>query len=623
MSERTRLRHYEIEREIARGGMAVVYLALDTRSGQWVALKQMLPGIFHDPEFAARFRREVRIHASLVHPNILRVHDFEAGPETYYIAMELVDGGTLRNLCDRIPLVPVEVSLHVAAEVLRGLAHAHASGIIHRDVKPQNVLISRAGQVKVADFGISKTDEMTRLTLTGNLVGTPSYMSPEQASLQPVDARSDVFSCGVMLYELLAGHNPFATSNPVASIKLISEHTPPPLCEIEPRLPIACELLAERMLAKQPQGRFASAEAALAAIEAVLADLEIPEPAAAFRRFLQGPARYLQQRNGELALRHRQRAEQLTASGAASDELVLWETYLAHRHDPSHEPTARRLAAEAQRTGYLIEPAPATPRVLEAERQLRDDPDNPQAAPPARQDPQGQPQLPAAHALLLPPAQPGPVGPLPRGPGRHTGRPFGAVGPGACATGRARGRPALAGRAGTGAHPREPDDRHPAARSRGTGPAARPPPGPGSGSRSPVTACGPGPPHPTGGAAHLPALPRRLRRLGGTGPGRARQADPGHAVGLPRPPARELRAESFPRAPHTSRPPAPSSGPPPTRTWTWSWTQPCLLPLASAAGGGAGFTAAGGRRCRRPACGPSGWRARPPTSRLRAAGRRR
>lgn len=377
MSERTRLRHYEIEREIARGGMAVVYLALDTRSGQWVALKQMLPGILHDPEFAARFRREVRIHASLVHPNILRVHDFEAGPETYYIAMELVDGGTLRNLCDRIPLVPVEVSLHVVAEVLRGLVHAHASGIVHRDVKPQNVLISRGGQVKVADFGISKTDEMTRLTLTGNLVGTPSYMSPEQASLQPVDARSDVFSCGVMLYELLAGHNPFATSNPVASIKLISEHTPPPLCEIEPRLPIACELLAERMLAKQPQGRFASAEAALAAAEAVLADLEIPDPAAAFRRFLQGPARYLQQRNGELALCHRQRAEQLTASGAASDELVLWETYLAHRHDPSHEPTARRLAAEAQRTGYLIEPAPATPRVLEAERQLRDDPDNP------------------------------------------------------------------------------------------------------------------------------------------------------------------------------------------------------------------------------------------------------
>lgn len=377
MSERARLRHYEIEREIARGGMAIVYLALDTRSNHWVALKQMLPGIFHDPEFAARFRREVRIHASLAHPNILQVHDFEAGPEVYYIAMELVDGGTLRTLCDRVPVFPVEASLHVVGEVLRGLAHAHASGIVHRDVKPQNVLISRAGDVKVADFGISKTEEMTRLTLTGNLVGTPSYMSPEQAALQPVDARADIFSTGVMLYELLSGHNPFSTSNPVASLKLIAEHTPPPLCQIDPCLPIACELLAERMLAKRPDGRFPTAQAAVDAIESVLATLEVEDPAAAFRRFLQSPARYLQQRNAELAAFHRSRAEQLAASGAASEELVLWETFLAHRLDPSHEPTAGRLAAEVERTGYQLEPAQPTPRVLEVERQLRADPDNP------------------------------------------------------------------------------------------------------------------------------------------------------------------------------------------------------------------------------------------------------
>ncbi|MCU0291820.1 MAG: serine/threonine protein kinase [Thermoanaerobaculaceae bacterium] len=371
-----RIGAYELQRVIARGGMATVFLAVATGSGRQVAFKRILPQIASDPEFVARFRHEVQIHASLHHLNILAVLDFAAGPGDYYIVMELAEGGTLRELVDgQGPFLP-EVGLFVAGEVLRGLACAHASGIVHRDVKPHNVLITASGDLKVADFGISKTEQMTRLTATGALIGTPAYMSPEQATLADVDSRTDLFSTGVMLYEMLAGANPFNTGNPVTSLRMVAEHHPRPLSEVDLRIPVPCELLVERLLAKSRDDRPATAGAAAAAIDALLASMGVKQPRALFADFLRGGDVFVARFRRERGRAHLERGKALLAAGQASDELVLWELHCAqvlNREDQE----ARRLAGElAARSGYAVDHAPVSERAKELERKLAVDPGN-------------------------------------------------------------------------------------------------------------------------------------------------------------------------------------------------------------------------------------------------------
>ena len=195
---------FELKRLLARGGMAAVWAAVDTRTGRPVALKRILPEVAEDPEFRSRFVHEVQLHSQLKHPNVLELLEFGSAGELY-LSMELIDGGTLRTVLDNLGRLPPELALFVAAETLEGLSCAHERGIVHRDVKPQNVMVTRAGAVKVADFGISKTSQMTRLTQTGSVIGTPAYMSPEQATASGLDARSDLFSVGVMLHESLTG----------------------------------------------------------------------------------------------------------------------------------------------------------------------------------------------------------------------------------------------------------------------------------------------------------------------------------------------------------------------------------------------------------------------------------
>lgn len=371
-----RIGAYELQRVIARGGMATVFLAVATGSGRPVAFKRILPQIASDPEFVARFRHEVQIHASLRHPNILAVLDFAAGPGDYYIVMELAEGGTLRELIDgQGPFLP-EVGLAVAGEVLRGLACAHASGIIHRDVKPHNVLITASGDLKVADFGISKTEQMTRLTATGALIGTPAYMSPEQATLADVDHRTDIFSTGVMLYEMLAGANPFNTGNPVTSLRMVAEHHPRHLSEVDLRIPVPCELLVERLLAKTREDRPVTAGEAVAEIDSLLASMGVKEPRPLFADFLRGGDGFVARFRRERGRAHLERGKTLIESGKASDELVLWELHCAQMLDRDNQ-EARRLAGElAARSGYALEPGPVSERARELERKLTVDPGN-------------------------------------------------------------------------------------------------------------------------------------------------------------------------------------------------------------------------------------------------------
>jgi hypothetical protein len=366
---------YRLERVLARGGMATVWIARDLRTQQQVALKQILPEAAYDPEFVRRFSHEVQIHAALQHPNILRIFEYAAGPQDYFIAMELIDGGSLRMLLDKLLLLPIEIALVIARETLRGLSCAHASGIVHRDIKPQNVLVSRAGEVKVADFGISKTEHMTRLTQTGNLIGTPSYMSPEQATMAKVDARTDIFSTGVVLYEMLAGRNPFNTGNPVTTLKMVVEHAPKPLSEVDPRIAVECELVVGRMMAKNPDNRFGEARDAATAVDQLLTNLGVADGHNALCQFLRGPAAYQKGRYSELARRYLARGKALLESGTASDEVVLWQLYLAQSFDSENQEACGLANEVATRSSYRLDDPPNT-RAEELEKRLEHDPNN-------------------------------------------------------------------------------------------------------------------------------------------------------------------------------------------------------------------------------------------------------
>jgi len=267
---------YRLVELLGQGGMARIYRGHDNQLDRDVAVKLLRPEYGRDPDFSSRFRQEAQNAASLSHPNIVGVHDFgqdEAGP---FIVMELVDGEDLASIVKRSGALPPRQAARITAEIARALHAAHQRGIVHRDVKPGNVLVNRDGQVKVTDFGIARALAEAQITLPGTTLGSVHYFSPEQARGDPTTAASDIYSLGILLFELLTGHRPWEADSAAAVAMARLAGPPPDPASLRSGLPADLVAIDRKALATEPTDRWSSAASMAAALEAFLAGTAIP-----------------------------------------------------------------------------------------------------------------------------------------------------------------------------------------------------------------------------------------------------------------------------------------------------------------------------------------------------------
>ncbi|HEV3457228.1 MAG TPA: serine/threonine-protein kinase, partial [Thermoanaerobaculia bacterium] len=278
MQPGSRLGPYEVLSPIGAGGMGEVYKARDTRLDRLVAIKVLPAAVAGDAERLARFDREAKAVAALSHPNILAIHDFRDEDGIVFAVMELLDGQSLRERLDE-GLLPPRRAIDYAAQIARGLAAAHRRGIVHRDLKPENLFVCADGRVKILDFGLAKVasdPEAETLvegatapppptppliaTRPGVVLGTAGYMSPEQVRGQPADQRSDLFSLGAVLYEMLAGRRAFQGDSPADTMSAILREDPPELSSVNPSVPASLQRIVAHCLEKSPEQRCQSAQ---------------------------------------------------------------------------------------------------------------------------------------------------------------------------------------------------------------------------------------------------------------------------------------------------------------------------------------------------------------------------
>ncbi len=332
---------YELNRRIGRGGMAEVFLARDQLLDRPVAIKVLFPEFAGDPNFVERFRREAQAAANLNHPNIVGVYDWGKVSGTYYIVMEYVPGRTVSEILRADgPLHPNRAA-DIAADVASALAFAHRNGVVHRDIKPGNILVTKQGLVKVADFGIARAISAgveENLTQTGSVMGTATYFSPEQAQGHDVDPRSDLYSLGVVMYEMVAGKPPFSGPSPVAIAYKHVQETPPPLREVAPAVPEAYEAVTHKALAKDPADRYADGD----------------ELRADLRRFREGRPVLAAALVGAAGAGVAEAATQLTPASAGAATVASPSTGATRTPPRGYPPPTRATRPRSHRRGALF-----------------------------------------------------------------------------------------------------------------------------------------------------------------------------------------------------------------------------------------------------------------------------
>jgi len=277
---------YRLERRLGVGGMATVQLALDTRLERYVAVKLLADHLAQDSSFVSRFRREALAAARLVHPNIVQVFDFGADQESGqpYIVMEWVDGPSCAEILRELGRLEPADAVSILTQSCRGLDYAHRNGVVHRDVKPGNLLRGRdGGQVKLADFGIAKATEHSDMTKVGSVLGTAAYLSPEQARGESAGPASDLYALGVVSYQLLAGRLPYEAASLTDLARQQDTVAPPPLHEVDRAIPRPLSLVVARALEREPADRFPDAASMEQALSRAMRGIAPPEPTAATR----------------------------------------------------------------------------------------------------------------------------------------------------------------------------------------------------------------------------------------------------------------------------------------------------------------------------------------------------
>jgi serine/threonine-protein kinase len=266
-----RIGNCRIVEELASGGMAVVYRAIQDPLGRTVAIKALKSSVVSEEHIATRFEREAKSLANLQHENIIHIYDFYKERGSLFIVMEYVQGTDLYDLLEKCGRVPYDVAAVIAMQVARALDYVHYRGIVHRDIKPANVMLSRQGGVKLMDFGIARDKSFDDLTETGTGIGTPAYMSPEQILGEKLDARSDIFSLGIVLYQMLTGKKPFVEDESKSVMHKIRLERHARVRKLNPEVPRELERIIDKCLEKQPRDRWRSAQLLVMALERFLA----------------------------------------------------------------------------------------------------------------------------------------------------------------------------------------------------------------------------------------------------------------------------------------------------------------------------------------------------------------
>jgi serine/threonine protein kinase len=345
---------YEVEGKLGEGAMGVVYRARDRALGRVVALKMLSTELGLEEELNQRFQREAEAIGRLSHPNIVTVYDVGDSEGHLYMAMELLEGEDLRLLIERDAEIALADRVRILRQICDGLAYAHSRGVVHRDIKPANILVTGTGRVKLLDFGLARIAERSTITRQGVILGTPDYMSPEQAQGRVLDGRSDIFSAGAVFYEFLTGEKPFQGKTLHAVLYQIISEEPEPLLTVVPETPVRLAAVVHQMLRKDPDHRYAS-------MEDVSRELEALHGALRRGRVKAAPS------PGPMSEEARSRVREHVARGRAHFESGRWAKAMAEMHEAlALDPACEDAAEIVWRAGRKLQAPPQPESPLDA-----------------------------------------------------------------------------------------------------------------------------------------------------------------------------------------------------------------------------------------------------------------